>query len=126
MKLSTIIAASITVIAGAGFAASAQAADQCFFTRNIQNYSAPNDHTLYLRVNVSDIYRLDLAGACPGLPFALNSIALQTVPGSSQICRPLDVDLRVHDAGPSVPCIVSALQKLSPQDVAAIPKKDRP
>jgi len=126
MKPISAITAAVVIISGAACALSAEAADQCFFTRNIQNYSAPNDHTLYLRVNVGDVYRLDLGGSCPGLPYDLNSIALKTVPGSSQICRPIDVDVRVRGEGPSVPCIVSGLRKLSPEEIAAIPKKDRP
>lgn len=123
MKTLALLAATTAILAAPP---AAYAADQCFFTRNITNYSAPDDHTLYLRVNVNDIYRLDLGGSCPGLPFELNRISLQTVPGASQICRPIDVDVRVTDEGPSVPCIVSGLRKLSPAEAAAIPKKDRP
>jgi len=47
--------------------------------------------------------------------------------GSSWICSPLDLDLQVADhVGFRQPLIAKSLRKLTPQEVAAIPKKDLP
>jgi hypothetical protein len=100
--------------------------DQCFFTRDIQNILAPDDHTLYLRVRNSAIYRIDTLGQCPELPFSDGHIALQTTPGSSTVCRAIDLDLKVSNNGVSTPCLIKSLQKLTPEEVAALPKKDTP
>jgi hypothetical protein len=41
------------------------------------------------------------------------------------VCKPIDLDITVAAAGPSK-CIVSSIAKLSPAEVAALPKKMRP
>ena len=41
----------------------------------------------------------------------------------------LDLDIKVSDGGPghmAVPCIASGISELTPEEVAAIPKKDLP
>jgi hypothetical protein len=101
-------------------------ANQCFFTRDIQNYLAPDDRTLYLRVRNSAIYRIDLVNACPEMPMNIGRIALQTVAGSGMICRAIDLDLKVSSNGTSTACLIKSLHKLTPEEAAALPKEDRP
>jgi hypothetical protein len=128
------IAAIITTcaaVAALGLAADASAqpsrnADQCFFTRDIQNILAPDDHTLYLRVRNSAIYRIDTVAECPQLPFNDGHISLQTTPGASTVCSAIDLDLKVFNNGVSTPCLIKSLQKLTPQEAAALPKTDTP
>ncbi|MET0295423.1 MAG: DUF6491 family protein, partial [Phenylobacterium sp.] len=45
--------------------AAASAPRQCFRPQDINNFRAADDRTVYLRVGVNDIYRLDLIGPCP-------------------------------------------------------------
>jgi hypothetical protein len=47
--------------------------------------------------------------------------------GSNWICSPLDLDLTLSDhLGFREPLIARSLRKLTPEEVAAIPRKDLP
>ncbi len=49
------------------------------------------------------------------------------VRGSDRICTPIDLDLRVSDGfGMAMPIRAKTITKLTPEEIAAIPKKDRP
>jgi hypothetical protein len=102
--------------------------NQCFYSNQFQGFRAIDDRAFYMRVNVSDIYRIDLASSCPELRYP-DARLITVVRGSSLICGPLDWDLRVGDSGPgaiSEPCIVSAQTRLTKDEVAAIPRKLQP
>lgn len=114
----------IPLVLGAGIAGAASA-DPCFLQRNINGFSAPNDRTVYVRVGVSDVWRLETMNTCTGLTFR-NSFALQGSPTSGWICHPLDATILFHEPGMRMRCPVSAIHKLTPDEVAALPKKDRP
>jgi hypothetical protein len=66
---------SLALAALAPAAASAQAAKpspaqprQCFFTRDWRGWKATDDEkSIYIRVGLKDIYRIDFANTCPGL-----------------------------------------------------------
>lgn len=121
MKASRLLLAA----ALAAFSVSPTLAAQCFLQRNINGFSAPDDRTLYVRVGVKDIWRLDLMTNCTGLTFR-NSFGLQGSPTSGWICNPLDATVRFNQPGARMRCPVSAIHKLTPEEAAALPKKDRP
>ena len=100
-------------------------AEQCFLGANVDGFNAPDDHTVYLSANVHDVYRLDLMGSCTGLSFR-EGIGLERTPGSSWICSPLDATIIYNDHGIHQRCPVTAIHKLTPAELAALPKKDRP
>jgi hypothetical protein len=106
-------------------AAGAASADPCFLQRNINGFSAPNDRTVYVRVGVKDIWRLETMNTCTGLTFR-NAFALQGSPTSGWICHPLDATIRFSEPGMRMICPVSSIHKLTPEEAAALPKKDRP
>ena len=62
---------------------------------------------------------------CTGLTFR-NSFGLQGSPTSAWICHPLDATIRFNSPGMRMICPVSAIHKLTPEEAAALPKKDRP
>lgn len=115
----------------AGTAATAapdrKAASACFASRDWQGWSAPGDGDfLYLRVGVRDIYRVDLT---PGSHVHRDAdrFLVNRVRGPDWICSPLDLDLTLSDRhGFREPLIARALRKLTPAEVAAIPRKDLP
>jgi len=126
-------AAAAAVVAGAILSANAVAAQpaangasQCFWKRNINGFQAPDSRTLYVRVGVSDIYRLDLMNECTGLSFR-QGIGLETIPpGDGQICSATQATVVYNDSGIRNRCPVSAIHKLTPAEVAALPKRDLP
>ena len=87
---------------------------------------APRPDVIYLRVRMRDVYRLDLSGGStlltsPGVHL------VSTVRGGSSVCSPIDLDLKVSDSsGIAIPLFVKAITKLTPEQVAALPKKERP
>jgi len=98
----------------------------CFWAHNVNGFNAPNDKTVYIRVGVSEIYRLDLMSECPGLTFK-QDIGLEREPsGDSFICNPLQATVVYRDTGIPQRCPVTAIHKLSPDEAAALPKKYRP
>ena len=99
---------------------------QCFFTRNIENYAVVNDRLLYLRVGVADVYRLDLLMDCPELPFRFRDIEITHTGTSDQVCAPVDLTIRFRQIAARRICPVGDMRKLTPAEVAALPKNARP
>ena len=127
----TIRAKVAPAILGAVMTATAAAAappvahDQCFLRRNVNGFSAPNDRTLYVRVGVSDIWRLDLMTDCTGLAFR-DAFGLEAQPARAWICSPLDATVVFRQTGLTQRCPVSGLHKLTAAEIAALPRRDRP
>lgn len=118
------------VVASRGHAQPAPAApkpeNQCFYSRNINGFNAPNDRTLYIRVGVNEIYRLDLMNDCNGLTFR-QDIALNDEPaGDAFICSPIQATVTYREAGIRERCPVTAMHRLTPAEIAAVPKKFLP
>jgi hypothetical protein len=108
-----------------GAATPSKPADACFFQRDVLGFSAPDDHTVYLRVGPSDYYRLDLMGTCPNLNWS-QGLFLRNRSGGPTVCSPMDADVMVRLRG-AIPddCPVSAIHKLSKPETLAL-GKDRP
>ena len=75
-------------------------------------------------MGVKDVYRLDLLGPCPDIDWNW-SIALESH-GSSWICSPLDATIIAKSPIGPQRCPVRQVTKLTPQEVAALPKKQKP
>lgn len=101
--------------------------DVCFWARNVTSFAAPDDHTVYVRVNLHDVYRLDLMVSCPDVDWN-ERIALQSSHGAGgSICNALDAEIVSHAVGIGRQrCPVKALTKLTPEEVAALPKRAKP
>jgi len=103
--------------------------NQCFPITSFENWRAPDNKTMYLRVNVNEYFKIDMSGECPELTYP-DAHLITVWRGSSEVCGPLDWDLKVADGtGPgsfAVPCIVKAQTRLTPAEAAAIPKKFKP
>jgi hypothetical protein len=99
----------------------------CFAAQDWGSWRAsPDSRSIYLRVGVSQVFRLDLSTACPELQWP-NAHLITQIRGGDWICGPLDLDLRVADGrDTAVPCIVSGMTSLSREEAAALPKNLRP
>jgi len=99
---------------------------QCFYLSDWRGWSAPNKDTLYLKVRGKDVYRVDLAYGSSQLTWP-GSHLVSIVRGVDSVCSPLDLDLRVSDGfGFAIPIRAKTITKLTPEQIAAMPKKDRP
>ena len=101
---------------------------QCFYANQFQGWRAADEKTIYIRVNLNDYYRLDMAGSCPTLTTP-DARLINKVNGPPTICSAVDWNLSVSTQGPgaiATPCIVKSMRKLTPAEAAALPKKLRP
>jgi hypothetical protein len=107
-------------------ARSSRPRDACFDVHMVNGFNAPDESTVYIRVGVNEIWRLKLFAPCPNVNWD-QRIALQNRSGGSFVCNALDAELLVHDPGMGMQrCPITELQKLTPAEVAALPKKSRP
>lgn len=98
----------------------------CFSLSDWRGWSSPSRDVLYMKVRHKDVYRLDLTRGTSRLGSAGTHI-VSVVRGSDRICNPIDLDLRVSDGyGFAMPIRAKTITKLTPEEIAAIPKKDRP
>lgn len=105
----------------------ARVAPSCFWTRDVDNFAATDDQHLYVRVGVRDVYLLTLFGNCLDISW-VHHIALRSHT-SSNICEGNNPDLDVFDREVGVGrqrCPVTNVRRLTPDEVAALPKGDRP
>ena len=118
--------AAIIMVAHTVSAADKPASEPCFSSRSINGFQAADDQTLYIRVGVRDVFRLDLAPGCQGLSFR-QSIGLKSVPpGDPFICSAIQAEVVYRDNGFPQSCQVNAMHMLSPDELVALPKRDRP
>lgn len=98
----------------------------CFRSEDYQSFKAVNDHSFYIRVGLHDIWRIDLSGSCPVLT-APDARLLVVEHGFTQICGPLDWQLRVASpSDPPIGCVVANQTHLTPQQAAAVPPSQQP
>ncbi len=131
------------LLAGPALAATYNPRTPCFFITQWQGWKAPDANTIYLGVNMHDVYRVDLSAGSPQLLWP-DAHLISEVRGSSSICSAIDLQLSVAEntGGAAfrtnggvgfangyafkVPLIARKLTKLTPAEIAAIPKKYRP
>jgi hypothetical protein len=120
-------------LAGAAMAAdkpapaqtTAKPVNSCFFSRDWNGWKSPDEKTIYIRVHISDIWRVDLEHGSSLLTWP-SSHLIHEVHGTDSVCTPLDLDLKVADDGFVTPLFVKAVTRLTKEEVALIPKKDLP
>jgi hypothetical protein len=105
---------------------SAQAAD-CFRTGQISNHTIVDKSTALINVDGRSVYRIGVSGSCFAGATSSDPLVIRNPPGSTTVCKPIDLDLGVKVAGgPTNRCIVNSITKLTPEEVAVLPRKLRP
>lgn len=126
--LFAIAALSLLSATPASAAEGAAATDRtCFAANTWRGWSATDEgDALYLRVRQDDVYRVELT---PGsrVRDRAGYFLVSEVRGSNWICSPLDLQLTLADqTGFRRPLFPQSLRKLTTEEVAAIPREDRP
>jgi hypothetical protein len=102
-------------------------AHACFRTHDIRNHTFDGDHTAYIRLTDRSVYRIETNGACFAGATSSDPLVMRNPPGSTYVCRPIDLDIGVKVAGgPTSHCIVGGITPVTPAEVAALPPKLRP
>jgi hypothetical protein len=98
----------------------------CFFISQWTGTSALDDKTLLLRVNHRDVYKVGVSGGANELKYPGTFLVSRN--SGSTICSHLDLWLSTSDTTSRIktPLIANSLVKLTPAEIAAIPKKDLP
>ena len=91
----------------------------------VNGFAAPDDHTLNVRVGVRDVYQFQMLGPCPDIDWN-QRLALVSHSGG-RICSGMDADVITHSPGIGSPALRGArMHKLTPEEVAALPKDAKP
>ncbi|MFL5296827.1 MAG: DUF6491 family protein [Phenylobacterium sp.] len=99
--------------------------NQCFYTRMADGFAAPDEHTLNVRVGVRDVYQFEMFGPCLDMDWA-QRVALVSRSGS-WICNGMDAEVISHATGLGRQrCMVRHMRKLTPEEIAALPKRAKP
>jgi Family of unknown function (DUF6491) len=116
----------VCLIAAATVSATAStAAADCFRLSEINAHSIADNKTMYLSVGRKDVYKVSMKGACLGGAMSSDPIITESF-GGGPICRPIDLNLKIANGVGESACIVDKFEKLTPEQIAAIPKKQRP
>jgi hypothetical protein len=122
-----LAALAFAPLANATDAAPPKTDRNCFASNTWNGWTAaPGGDALYLRVGLRDIYRVELTPGSKARKYP-DQFLVNKVRGSNWICSALDLDLAISDSnGFRQPLIAQSLRKLTPAEVAAIPKKELP
>jgi len=129
---SALVPVAVAILAAATpalAAPKAAPAKQCFRVQDIGNHTVSDSHTLYLSVGGKSVYRATMRNVCLGGISSTDPIELNARGGSGSICEPDDLDVRATLAGGgglSTRCLIDELVKLTPAEVAALPKGVKP
>lgn len=122
-----VFAAGLGGPASAAPSRGALARSDCFFSSDWKDSKPGSPETLYLRVGMRDIYRVDMRGSGVERLNQPGVFLTSHIRGSGLICAPIDLDLKVADTmGFSMPLFPVAITRLTPAEAAALPKEVRP
>ena len=120
---------AVAVVGGVAAVTSAAAqqpisARQCFWSHQVNSFAAQGDRLVNLRVGVKDYFQLELMGPCPDVDWT-QKIALVSR-GGSTICSGLDAEIVTPSPIGPQKCPVKSVRKLTPTEVATLPKGAKP
>jgi hypothetical protein len=110
--------------AAAANAPARQGGRHCFLVSQINNWRAPDQHTVYVRANINRIFRMQLMGPCPNVDWT-RRLGIKATPGP-EICSGIDATIIAPSPIGPRRCPVTAIHELTPAEIAATPKKDLP
>ena len=124
--MTRLILTSLAALAAAtafGAAAHAEAAaGKCFLTRDQRNHTVGDSHTLYFNVNGRDVYRVTTSDSCLAGATSSDPLVMVDRAGTGRVCDKMDLDISVRGAR----CIVSGINRLTPEETAALPRHVKP
>ena len=141
LALTILAATTLAAVGGAAIAAKTPASSplgppppagtglptgQCIRSHDIRGHTIADKNTMLISVNGRKVYRVTVDGACLGGAVSSDPIITRSPPGSTIICKPIDMDVAISKGGFATPCIVDSIVKMAPEEVAALPKKLKP
>jgi hypothetical protein len=103
----------------------ARASTPCFRLSDLGGHKIASSDSLYYSVRRKEVYKFTFSGSCLAGVTNSDPLVLEPLGASSQICKPMDLNLGV--GGPmSRRCIIKSIERLTPEQAAALPKKLKP
>lgn len=99
---------------------------QCIRSSEIRNHTIADRDTLLIDVGGKATYRVTMKGGCLAGAVASDPLVTRIPPGSSIICKPIDMDIAISRGGFPSQCIVDSIVKMTPEEIAALPRKLKP
>ncbi|HZZ70454.1 MAG TPA: hypothetical protein VFE18_19970 [Phenylobacterium sp.] len=101
--------------------AQSTAPKSCFLMRNLRNHTIGVPTSIYLNVDGVNVYRVTTDKACLAGATSTEGIVIRPF-GSGQVCGKQDLDISVRGAH----CIIEGVSKMTPAEVAALPRRLQP
>jgi hypothetical protein len=120
--LASLACAAVAYSAAAQTPAPSKPESACFRTRDLRNHTVEGDKTLYFDLSGRSVYRVETSGGCLAGVTSTDPIVMSNQTGTGLICNKMDLNISVRGAR----CIITSLSKMTPQEVAAMPKGVRP
>ena len=95
--------------------------DECILVRDFRNHTVVDQNTMLLDVYNKGVYRVGTTGACFRSAVSSDPISFRTV-GRERICKAEQLGLYARSGW----CGANSIEKLTPEEVAALPKKLKP
>lgn len=108
----------------AGQANAKDAGRQCFRPDDVNGFTVVDDRTVNVRVGVGKIYQLTLFSSSPDIDWTQH-IGIEAR-GTSWVCSGLDATLIVPSPIGAQRYPVTAIHRLTPEEIAALKRKHRP
>jgi hypothetical protein len=120
--LASLACAAVAFGAAAQTPSPAKPQNACFRTSDLRNHTVAGDKTLYFDVSGHSVLKVETSGGCLAGVTSSDPIVMRNQTGTGLICNKLDLDISVRGAR----CIVTGFSRLTPEEVAALPKGVRP
>lgn len=120
------IAANVSPLGDTPVRGTGLAAGQCIRSHDIRNHTILDRNTLLISDRSRSAYRVTMKGGCLLGATTSDPIITRNPPGSDIICKPIDMDIGIGRDGFETRCIVDSIVKLTPEQLAMVPKKLRP
>lgn len=96
---------------------------QCFWNHQVNSFASADNRIVNVRVGVRDVYQMEMFGPCHDVDWS-QKIALVSRSGS--ICTGFDAEIVAESPLGPQRCQVKNIRKLTPAEIAALPKRARP
>lgn len=103
----------------------AESARQCFSSSQVTNFRTGSVNTVYLRAGRSDVFELQSTGFCRDLDSANAIVISPLYSGGDRLCGGDDAAIAIRGSR-DAPCRVRVIRKLTADEVAALPGRERP
>ncbi|HEV2365089.1 MAG TPA: DUF6491 family protein [Caulobacteraceae bacterium] len=117
---------SISLVAASAPAQPKDRQSECFPQREIDSWASQDQRTVNLRVGFNRYYQLKLFSPCLDLDFS-QAIGMRSR-GSDWICagENNDVEIFTRSMAGRQRCLVTSVRRLTPAEVAALPRGAKP